>query len=679
MDEILTYTSKNEIPDLEDALEKLNKTGNEMSPEEKKTFEFVINRIDNELLPAQAEFHEEWDDAKKIFEAYIEPDPLKESFTVPLSHMIIDSALAEEIDAFPDFEIGVQEPNDRQKLPMLNAAKKYALARANWDRIKLDALRIRRVYGFCPVRIYYCRETRKIKQRVPVQGDSGIKLAYKETIDFPWDDIRFEVIDNPRRFLIDDNARDIEDAEDCALITEVNWNIYRQKFQNDVRYKNLDMVAPKMRDHSDVELYGEALVPEQRTIDRNNTKVRIIEYWNKYLDMYITIANGVIIRETCLVDDHKELPFAVLHMYRRPHTFYSKGVPKLIESLEAPYNAIMRAEVRATKLAFPILVTDDDSAIDPRQIAPYPGVVLEGGMDKTELLQLGTVPNEVYRMKDKLEELLIWTTGINFKQIFGSESERVGIEALKKESMLSRVNANLRENESNFIVRLGNMLLQDIMQYYPVPKVRMLMPGETPDDFESDHLVKDPFGEVKGVLEDRIIPIEGVDLHETMDKKKGLFTLTASGIGMDSHIIARPEYIRVHGKMDIRAVRPSALGSSKEAKKLTFLELSDHAMQVNTQGGGIDPVTGQPTGNPIWDQRYIEEQLAEAHDLPVEKAIMNKKDEGNVSAEDEISQIGEQFNQSFKIPTKQEFQQVQQQEGQVAQQQDNTQSFLNSA
>ncbi len=648
----LTFIPGNAIPDLEEALANSGQKTWKASAEEQKDLLWCMNRIDNQMRPAQSQYHTEWDNARNIHECTIVPDPMRESFKVPISAAMIEAGIAEEIDAFPDFAVDTQEPDDRQKLPMLNAAKKHALWRTNYDKVKYEALRIRRIYGFCAIRIYFRRETRIIQQRVPVIGDEGVQLGYEDAVDFPYDDVWIEVIDNPRRFLIGEGDKDIDTAIDCALVTEVDWDGFKPMVEHDRRFKNVEFVKPGWEYKIDLNIQGEydGIGCQQISSDRNS-KVTIIEYWNKNRDKYFMIANGVLIRQTCLVDDHKELPFAVLHMYRRPHTFYSKGVPKLIESIEAAYNAIVQAEVRATKLAFPILLTDDDSAVDPRQIAPYPGVVLEGGLDRIELKPLGSVPNEVYRLKDKLEEWLIWLTGINIKQIFSAEggtNQRVGIEALKKESMLSRINANLRENEAGFVVRMGELLMQDIMQYYPVPKIRRLLPEDDLGAIPESRKVYEG-KKVIGILEDRKIPVDGMVLKETANEEKGLFELKNMGGKGGSYILARPEYIRVKSKLDIRAVRPSAMGSSKEAKKLTMLELSDHAIMVNqaamqmgaeppTMGPNGEEIPGKP-GAPIWNLEYIERQLAEAHELPPEKALNVADADDEQSFEDELDEL----------------------------------------
>lgn len=642
MKEALTYTDGNNVPFLEEAL----KSSASYNPNQdtRDILTRVRQRYEEDMYPAQSAFHDEWDDAKEVYENVLDNDPLKESFRMPLSHLVINAGMAEKIDAFQDIAIGTQEPEDRNKIPFLEAAKKHALINAKWEKTKIESLRVSMIYGFCPVRIYYSRETRKIKQRVPLKGDTGIKIETKEVIDFPFDDIRLEVIDNPRRFLIDENAKDIDEAEDCVLITEVNWNVYKQRVQNDNRYKDVDKVRPGT--DFTMEIDGRTAEPEQKPLGTDNNKVRLVEYWNKIRDEYFVIANGVLIRETCLVDDHKELPFAVIHQYRRPHSFYSKGIPKLLESLEALYTSILRAEARATKLAFPILATADGASLDTRAIQSYPGVVLDGAHDQASLMQLGTVPREAYALKDKIEELVIWLTGINFKQVFGQETERVGIAALKKESMMARINMILRENESSFLIRLGDMLLQDIMQYYPVPRVRRLMDNESEADFDKDDIIRDKQGEAVGRLEMRKIPLDNMRLKE--NKERGAFSLKKDEDG-DSYILARPDYIRTKSKLDIRAVRPSAMGSSKEAKKLTLMELSAHAINVNASAVEEDPESGQPIPNPIWNQQYIEEELAKVHDLDVERAIFSATDE-DLTAEEEMFDLTSEFEQMFQQP-----------------------------
>lgn len=661
MPDVITYTPKNDVPLLKDALKGTENW--KPTDEEGEVVSRVLYRFEHEMLPAQQPFWTEWDDAKKIYEAWIQPDPLRlrESFKVPWSHTIIEAATAEEIDAFPDFAIDTQEGEDKQKLPILNAAKKYALQRANWEKVKQEALRLRRVYGLCPVRISYSRETRIIKQRKPVKKDGGIMVGYDNVVDYPWDDIRFEVIDNPRRFLIDDSARELDDtsgrgADDCALITDLSWLAFRDMVRHDSRFKNVEFVKPGSEYWVNDKM--EIVAPEQGAPDMSK-KVRMIEYWNRRTDEYVVICNGVLIRYCPLVDDHKDLPFACLHMHRRPHSFYSKGIPKLIESLEAVYNAVMQAEVRATKLAFPILRMDEDGTVDPRSVAPYPGVVLEAAEGSVELMQLGTVPREAYALKDKIESLLVWVTGVNYQQMFSAnQSDRVGIEALKKETQLARVNLSLRENEANFIVRVGTLLIQDIMQYYPVPKIRRLLPA---DDLEllskekmnwegtiMPRLIKDK-GVVKGVWEMRKIPIEGMQIKEQANEDKGVFTLLNEGSSGNSYILARPEYIRTVARLDIHAVRPSAMGSSKEAKKLTLLELSNHALAVNMQ-------QAQMQKEPIWEMDYLEKQIAEVYELVEKKAIVSLASKDGKTAQKAIQEIASPYNQAGKLGQKTNFQ-----------------------
>lgn len=625
--------------------------------DEEDELHWVLSRVEDDMLPHQAEYHKEMEDALDIYEAKITPQLHRPSIRIPWSFTIIDAANAEEIDAFPDIEIDTEEEDDKQLLPILNAAKKDALYKANWESIKMDARRICRIYGWCAVRHYYQREVRLITEETPMIGEDGsITIEEKKVYDYPEDDLTFEVIDDPKRFLIDPSARDIDKAEDCALITEVNWNVFRQMVQHDKRFKNIECVVPG----NDYFFKDNSLVkPSYEKNVARDKKVKILEYWNRYTDRYVMIASGVIIRSRSLVDAHKKLPFAALHLYRRPHTFYSKGIPKILESVEATYNAIISAEVQATKLAFPILVTTEDSGIDPKAVAPYPGIVLEGAMDKSKLLQLGAVPEESYRLKEKLEQLMIWITGVNYQQLFSEkQSDRVGIEALKKESMLSRINANIRENEVNFILRLGNLLIQNIMYYYPTPRIRGLLPSEDIEKmkgltFENDDkqlMYDEDMKTVRGVLERRKIVVQGIQFNET--KTSGKYKLSASRIDGVGFLIARPEFIRTKYPVKVRAVRPSAMGSSKEANKLLMLEFSTHALDVNgaaiQQGATVGPNGENIPGKPIWNQQYIERLVAEAHEINVEKALT--PDGEKETAVDAIKKIGNPLMESFKKP-----------------------------
>src|SRR3990167_2344917 len=151
----LTFTDGNKVPDRDKAIDE----GDFWSPteEEREITQRDLSRVEEDMYPAQSSFHQEWDDATQIFEAYTEPRKNRPNFQLPISHMLIETALAEEVDAFPDIELEAQDDDDISKLPILNAAKKYALARANWEAIKIDARRICRIYGIAPVRISYVR------------------------------------------------------------------------------------------------------------------------------------------------------------------------------------------------------------------------------------------------------------------------------------------------------------------------------------------------------------------------------------------------------------------------------------------------------------------------------------------------------------------------------------------
>ena len=659
----LTYTSGNMILDEEKVL-KANFAPHKPEKGEQETMLFVLRRVEQEMLPTQSEFHQEWDDAAEIFEAKIVPVTGRPSIRIPWSHTVIDSALAEEVDAFPDIEYDTQEDDDRPKLPVIDAAKKHVLAINNWDGFKTDARRICRIYGNCPVRIGYVRETRKIHERVPVRGDDGIKMITREVFDYPEDDIKLEVIDNPRRFLLDPNCRSMRDAEDCALITTVNWNMFRQKVQHDVRFKNADKVFPGAEYFIDFQT-GNLTVPTNDGITTGK-RVKILEYWNKALDRYIMIANGIVLRDTCLVDDHKELPFAMLRLWKRPHTPYAKGVPKMIESLESTYNELIGAEVQATKLAFPILTTSDDAGIDPKAVAPYPGIIIEGAMDKMKLEQLGSVPAEVYKLKEEIKQQIIWVSGVNYQQIYSEKgTDRVGIEAMRKESMLSRITSNLREEEADFIVRLGDLIAQDIAQYYSTPRIRGLMSSEDVSElgklsFEKDgkQLVKDKGGVVRGVMEWRKIPLKGFS-YEEEEGEGGVKRMLPKKADVNGYILAKPEYIRTKMRLNVRAIRPSAMGSSKEAKKLVLMELANHALDVNGAMIKSQMELGQSNPDlakkfqPMWNINYLEKQIAMINDLSVDRALLSDsdKEEGAVDA---LMRVFGPLQETFNRPREQQ-------------------------
>ena len=126
------------------------------------------------------------------------------------------------------------------------------------------------------------------------------KTITKESILVQNIDIRDFYIDNQ-------TINSIDDASDCILRQWVSY----EKFQNyatNPLYKNTEKVAPKQYSQE-----FHTFVTEEEAVKQGDF-VELMHYRNVEKDVYMILANGVLVREHPMIstiDGEKALPFTV--------------------------------------------------------------------------------------------------------------------------------------------------------------------------------------------------------------------------------------------------------------------------------------------------------------------------------------------------------------------------------
>lgn len=608
---------------------------------DEEIFSYVHNRVD-EMAKHQKNFHDEWKYAEDCVGEVNSKDDLHEGVNISLSRMIIEYALAEESNAFSNWEYYELDRSERHIATMVNAAKDDVLEKNMWDNEAHRVRRARRVYGIGTVFVRY--EYKEIEtsdlDMVETLPDGTQKETWVDSKEVE-DGIKITAITDPRTFYLDPAALDVHEAEDCALRSTMTKAQFENLFP-EKKYPNAKDVSTRaLNDSADS---FDVLVGNPKSDNGSSQEmVDVYYYWNKELKVFVILAGKTILYKSKMPYWHQSLPFATMHMYRRPNTFYSMGVPKVLEYIEIPYNEMVKETVRAAKLTFPVLTTESGSMVSMHGIEHYPGMVLEGMKDKISLQALGSVPGEVYQLIDELKKQAILATGVNFEQVYDTKSDRVGIEALKKESQLLLINANIRQNEQVFLGRLGYLLERTIQQSYPVPRIKEITPAEVDSVDSVDQREYD--GRLYK-LEYRQVRITDLLLTEkkSSDGSMMLSQDTHSGKG---YFPGRPEYLRSRSPLLTRIVRPSAMGGSKEAKKLAAQELLSIASDVNAL-----EKQNNPEAAPIFNLQGIGRIIAELSEFPVDRILVQPSEK--TSAQEAVKKIltpmQELFTQTQTFP-----------------------------
>jgi len=126
-----------------------------------------------------------------------------------------------------------------------------------------------------------------------------------------------------RSFYIDNRAtRSIDEASDCIYKRQMSYEKFRL-YESNPLYSNMKYVAPKSYNNE----YDTFTVQEEDT--KQGDFAEIIYYWNIATDVYMEIANGVLVREHPMIstiNGTKALPFFVRPLGKKNYSIYGRGL-----------------------------------------------------------------------------------------------------------------------------------------------------------------------------------------------------------------------------------------------------------------------------------------------------------------------------------------------------------------
>jgi hypothetical protein len=483
-----TKTKKDEVKDPEEYQEEMSEKNSESSfyqpdDEEQEIATKVYERFKNMKDSAERhEAEEDWDYCDKEYEAYRTPldeDDPRANINKPIAFSIIETELQETIEHKSRPKAKPREFEDSAKTALVNDVLDYSFDAGNFDFQYFLAKQEALVRGTGFLMEYYREDRRTVYEpNFTKDKETGdIKEDYKSKLVTDFDDCYAEYIPNDMVY-VDPSGNHISKKRDMILRELSDIDEARLKYKYRRGFYNLENIPFGGADTSTYTYY-------EPPTDMSDHEVEILHYYNRSLDQYYVLANGVVIRKGPIPGPVKDLPIVVFYCYKRTDKFYGKGVPKIISSLVEERNTLSNLRIDYQRQAISKMFFYDDLVeIDELDLVSRPN----GGIpintqgrpirDVINWIEYGDVKPSSYREEEVLVEDIRRATGVDDRlqgvNMAGTATEA----AILKESSMKRINKKIKLWEMDALVRLGEMRLKNIKFFYPIPKIERIVDDE---------------------------------------------------------------------------------------------------------------------------------------------------------------------------------------------------------
>lgn len=300
------------------------------SDEDIKKVNFVHKRF-GEMQSARTKVDKQWNIYQTMIEAIFIPYPDDRSAsTVPLASSIIELYVAEALKIPTEFFFKWETSKYAANARALEHVWNYDWRKNNRKKTFLQNEYI--TAGFGTSIIYTWFESYDKEQQDFEIDDNWMYSWQKKVIKK--EEIIVKNIDI-RDFYIDNTAiTGIEDASDCLLR---DWMSYEKflNFKNNPLYKNIDAVKPNNYSND-----YHTFVTQEESV-KSWDYVKLLRYWNVEKDIYMVVANGILIREHPMISTinwEKALPFTVRWFGYKNYSIYYRGICESLMMFQSEVN-----------------------------------------------------------------------------------------------------------------------------------------------------------------------------------------------------------------------------------------------------------------------------------------------------------------------------------------------------
>ena len=563
------------------------------SDEQKEMIRFIYDRRrameDSEQRQKLIKNIDQWE---KQWEGYREPkgaDDWQSNHVVPMTLSVVETALSEIVKQnLKPFVRGRGLEDDMQG-NLMQHIWDYAWDISDGDSVNYDALHDLLINGTVVAQEYYRKDKRKIGS-VSMKGETE-ETSYHEVLDY--DDVCTEIV-KLQDFYKDEFGRDFDGpyaVRDCIRRYIMDIDDFHRMYDKSDWDQYGD--AAKVKAGGEVDYYEFYRPPV--SIDMSK-RVEVLHYWNKPRDLFCIVANDVLIRNKPNPYKHKQLPFVRGVDIKRSHSFYGKGEPELLESIQDEANILRRMIIDRNHLDIDKMfaVSNRLGLSDEDLIARPHGMIPTDDPNGVKAIEYGDIPRSVELSLKHLEDDATISTGINPRAQALPTAGTATEAAILKESTLRRIETKIMLFKKLYLRRLGKLRVANILQFYPEPKLEKIAGDKNTEEYKKYVEKLQQTGSYKSV--------EGQDFQQQYRQigiKDKAVTFDAMGKMTENpakgwqFFQLKPDYFMPlgRGNYDLIFDAGANIEISKPLMQTKNLELFDRVIQIALSvPGSYDPV-----------------------------------------------------------------------------------------
>lgn len=440
------------------------------SSEDSDKMWFVLNRLAS-MQSARTFVDKNWDDYQTMVDAIRVPyRDGRSSSEVPLASALIELYVAEALKLATEFNFRGETSNYYANAKALEHVWKYDRRKKNRKKAFTRNEYITAAFGTSIIYTGYEAYT-KVQYDPTVNDDMSLWWDKKE---IEKRDIIVEDIDI-RNFRIDNQAIDgIEDASDCVLRERVSFEKFKC-YENNPLYKNTKYVQPTQYS-SDWRTFT-----TQEDRSRQWDYVELIHYWNVERDMYVVIANWVLVREQHMmstIDWEKALPFVIRVLWYKNYSIYGRWLCEALLTFNSDVNNLRELLMDAIKRSnTQVLAIGKWLSFDGRWFS-YDNEILTFDWDLAgNFEQLsGNPPNKaIFSYLDRLYKDIAIYVGIDVQNILWEPQQTAFQTEVQREASQKRVNVWLTNRDLAF-ERFANLHKDNLCKFFPLKDAEWIYP-----------------------------------------------------------------------------------------------------------------------------------------------------------------------------------------------------------
>lgn len=559
-------------------------------PDEELAADYVAERRKS-MAKARATIETEWTNAESAYR--VTPGTVntaeawRSTHTVPITHGLVETAVAEFVDSNPDSIITNKIKGGEGKNSVMIKCFKHSQYVGDFKVEKIKAFRDLAIYGTVIWEEFYREDPRIIKEIQEVDPETG-EFTYELTQQTTFNDV-YGTVRSLWDIYVDDRADDFDNAVDAIRREVLPFTEFRRI------YGKYDPVKQEK-----VKPGGETEQKEGFPKDEgdNADLVEVLHYYNQSEDIYWIVANTVLLNafDNPIPFHHKKLPFARGVNVLMPHKFYGMGLPKIIEGVQQEIDTLRRMALDRSKLNLSKVfltatredLTDEDITLRPGKQIPVRDV--ESSVKPLEFSDTGA---SRYQEEDLLKEDARFGTGISNPSQAVTTGATATESAIVKEATLKRLRTILATNECLLLNRIGKLRVSNIQQFYQDPIKINKITGEggatryegvyrSIRDESSDGVTYfnlDP-ADIRGDFEYEVQSYSTIPLSQALDEQRAdqLYDRLVESPVMDrkkidSWLIKKHQEQPANFLMENLDVPNAELAEEENAKMLTGIEL----------------------------------------------------------------------------------------------------------